>query len=98
MEQNNSMQNMVAVLVGVERLNETARFANQGAMNAESPVHPIRNENGAIPDDFPATRGRLMSMTGRELVSSLNFYGLETGGRVSAQRNRLMVFLGVPRQ
>jgi hypothetical protein len=75
--------------------NNIAIANNINSLQAEHSIRPLRNRNGELPPDFPATKRALFALNGLECIPLLNFYNLPIGGPVGEKRKRLADHIGL---
>ena len=75
--------------------NIEARQANSVASDSTDPLHALRDNQGNLPQGFPATLADLVNLTGPELTALLNFYGLANPLCVEDRRQCLKKHIGL---
>jgi len=87
---NNRLQSIDIKLANIE-----ARRKNLLAGMAHHPLFPIRSDDGALPENFPATLSAFHRLTHVQVTALLRFYGNPIGPRLNQRRGVLHQVIGI---
>jgi hypothetical protein len=76
-------------------MNEPIKRQNFMATAPESPIYPLYNVGGLLPEDFPNARRDLFDLDQNRVISLLEFYGLQVPHTLNAKRASLRSHLGL---
>ena len=71
--------------IRVDIANSKAFSFNSSAIRGDCALLPLKNDEGDLPLNFPATKEEFDLMTSPRQISLLNFYGLVAPGGESAE-------------